>query len=362
MFKTRTVQIGNLYLGGGNPVRVQTMLNTDTLDVEASFRQAKECIAAGAELIRLSTQTVEHVHALNELRKELAKAGIEIPLIADVHFSSAVALEALKYADKVRINPGNFPQKDLEKFIETAKENKKAIRIGVNYGSLSDEILKQYGEAEEAVVAATLDYLRFLKGRDFENLIVAIKSSSPIKTIKTNKLFIQKMVEEKFDYPLHLGVTEAGSGDEGRAKTALGIGTLLAEGIGDTVRVSLTEDPVNEVKFAYELLQASGRRITKTEFVSCPSCGRTLFDIQKVVSELKECLADLRGLKIAVMGCVVNGLGEARDADFAYVGGKPGMVSLYVKGELVEKDVPEEGATEKLLEIINLKLKMKNLK
>lgn len=368
--KTREVRVGNIGIGGDNPVRVQTMTNTDTLDIEASVAQVLECVKAtepeafdygsgqGAELIRLTTQTPKHAQALGEIRKKLEKEGCEIPLIADTHFLPLAAFEALKFADKVRLNPGNFakPGEDIEEslipFIEAAKKAEKPIRIGANHGSLSDRILQKYGDTPEGMVESAMEYLRIFQKHDYNEIIVGVKASDVLVMIEANRLLVKKMDEEGMNYPLHLGVTEAGNADDGRVKSTVGIGTLLMEGIGDTIRVSLTESPAKEVPVCYSILQATGRRITKTEFVSCPSCGRTLFDIEKTVNKIKLRMSHLKGIKIAIMGCVVNGIGEMGDADFGYVGGKPGMINLYRSGELVKKDVPEERAVDELEKLI----------
>ncbi|MDD4351614.1 MAG: (E)-4-hydroxy-3-methylbut-2-enyl-diphosphate synthase [Candidatus Gracilibacteria bacterium] len=341
--KTRIIKVGNVEIGGANPVRVQTMLNTDTLDINASVRQIRACVSAGAELVRLAVPSLQHVAAFAEIKKK-----VQVPLIADVHFNAEVAIESLRVADKVRINPGNFPKAELESLIKAAKQLNKPLRIGVNHGSLSKDQIEKFGEDATAMAAATIEYLNFFREREFEDLIVAIKASDPLMMIEANRLLVREMDKAKMDYPLHLGVTEAGSGEEGRIKSELGIGTLLMEGIGDTIRVSLTEDPVCEVELAYSLLQVVKRRISKTEFVSCPGCSRTLFHIEKLTQEIKEKFSNLKGVKIAIMGCVVNGLGEARDADFALVGGKDGMVNLYQKGKLAKKDIPAENAAREL--------------
>jgi (E)-4-hydroxy-3-methylbut-2-enyl-diphosphate synthase len=356
--KTREVKVGNIGIGGDNPVRVQTMTNTDTLDIEASVAQVLECVEAGSELVRLTTQTPGHAKALGKIKEELKKKGCEVPLVADIHFLPAAALEALKHADKVRINPGNFLKSGEDKeegllpFIEALKKAGKPIRIGANHGSLSKEILEKYGDTPEGMVESVMEYLRIFKKHDFDEIVVAMKASSPLVMIEANRLLVKKMDDEGMDYPLHLGVTEAGNADDGRVKSTIGIGTLLMDGIGDTIRVSLTEDPVKEIPVCYSILQATGRRVTKTEFVSCPSCGRTLFDIEKTTNEIKKRLGNLKGIKIAIMGCIVNGIGEMGDADFGYVGGKPGLVNLYERGKLVKEDVPQENAVDELEKII----------
>ena len=372
--KTRVVNVGGVTIGGDNPIRVQTMTNTDTLDIMATVAQIKACVKAGSELIRLTTPTPKHAQALGPIREALLKDRISIPLIADIHFLPAAAFEALKWADKIRLNPGNFLDgkifrtfefddasyaKEIERveesllpFIEAVKKSGKAIRIGCNHGSLSDRVLSRFGDTPLGMVESTMEYLRIFRKHGFNDIVVALKASNPLVMIESNRLLIATMDKEGMDYPIHLGVTEAGNGEEGRAKSTLGIGTLLLEGIGDTVRVSLTEDPVKEIPTCYGILQATHRRITRTEFISCPSCGRTLFDIEPVTNTIKERLGHLKGLHIAIMGCIVNGLGEMADADYGYVGGAHGQVSLYRKKVLVKRAVPEQEAVDELIALI----------
>jgi (E)-4-hydroxy-3-methylbut-2-enyl-diphosphate synthase len=369
--------VGGVGIGGDNPIRVQTMTNTDTLNIEATVAQIKECVKAGCELIRLTTPTPRHAQALGAIREALAKDGITIPLIADIHFLPAAAFEALKWADKIRLNPGNFLdgkifrelafddasyeleikriEESLLPFIEAAKAAKKPIRIGSNHGSLSDRVLSRFGDTPLGMVESTMEYLRIFKKHGFNEIIVALKSSDPLVMIESNRLLVATMEQEGMDYPIHLGVTEAGNGEEGRAKSTLGIGTLLLEGLGDTIRVSLTEDPVKEIPTCYGILQATHRRITRAEFISCPSCGRTLYDIEEVANIIKERLGHLKGVRIAIMGCIVNGLGEMADADFGYVGGAPDKVNLYYKKELVRRDVPQAEAVDALIGLIKEK-------
>jgi (E)-4-hydroxy-3-methylbut-2-enyl-diphosphate synthase len=376
--KTRVVMVGNVGIGGDEPIRVQTMTNTDTLDVEATAEQTARCVRAGAELVRITTQTPKHAKALGDIRALLKKQyGIEVPLIADVHFSQAAAFEALEYADKVRLNPGNLLdvklqkeleygegvyEKELERieagllpFIEKAKALKKPIRIGANHGSLSDRILSRYGDTPRGCVESAMEYLRIFHKHGYDEIVVAMKSSDPLVMIEANRLLAHTLDAEGMDYPIHLGVTEAGNAEDGRAKSTIGIGTALLEGIGDTLRVSLTEAPEKEIPVCYSILQAVRRRITKTEFISCPSCGRTLYDIETVTNTIKERMGHLVGVRIAVMGCIVNGIGEMADADFGYVGGKPGHVHLYYKKDLVARDVPQAEAIDRLIALIKEK-------
>lgn len=373
--KTRVVQVGNIGIGGDEPIRVQTMTNTDTLDVNATVDQIMRCVRAGSELVRITTPTVKHVHALREIKKILKEEyDCDVPIVADIHFDKAAAFEALKYADKIRLNPGNLLdsrgmgdtiltddeyQQELERieegllpFIDELKKSQKPIRIGANWGSLSGRVLGKYGNTAQGLVESVMEYLRVFQKHEYHNIVVAIKSSDPTVMIEANRLLAYKMDTEAMDYPIHLGVTEAGSEEDGRAKSTIGIGTLLLEGIGDTLRVSLTEPPEDEIPVCFTILQATKRRITKAEFISCPSCGRTLFDIAQVTKEIKSRLGHLTGVRIAVMGCIVNGPGEMADADFGYVGGAPGKISLYRGKEVIERNIPQEQALDALIELI----------
>jgi len=372
--KTRVVQVGEIGIGGDNPVRVQTMTNTDTLDIEATVQQILRCVKAGAELVRLTTQTAKHAKCLGEIKKILReKHRCNVPLIADTHFILSSAFEAVKWADKIRINPGLFSTKfankknftdreyqlalkDIEEnlapLIKELKKNNIPVRIGTNHGSLSPRILERYGNTPVGLVESVMEYLRIFKKYKYENVVVAIKSSDPVIMVEVNRLLAKTLDENKMNYPIHLGVTEAGMAEDGRAKSTIGIGVPLLEGIGDTIRVSLTEAPEKEIPVCYSILQAVQRRITKTEFISCPSCGRTLFNIEEVTKKVQSRLGHLKGLKIAVMGCIVNGPGEMAGADFGYVGGAPGKISLYRKEKLVKKNIPEEKALNELIGLI----------
>lgn len=376
--KSRVVMVGGVGIGGGEPIRVQTMLNTNTLDIEASVAQTLLCVEAGSELVRITAPTPKHAKAIGEIKKILTeKHDCHVPIIADIHFVPAAAFEALKWADKIRLNPGNLLDKKLlkdsvltdeeyaaelirveeglEKFITALKESGKPIRIGANHGSLSDRVLGKYGDTAQGMVESAMEYLRIFQKNNFHEIIVAMKAADPIMMIDANRLLVERMEEEKMDYPIHLGVTEAGNAEDGRAKSTIGIGTLLLDGIGDTIRVSLTEAPEKEIPVCYAILQATRRRITKTEFISCPSCGRTLFELEDVTNEIKEKLGHLKGVRIAIMGCIVNGLGEMADADFGYVGGKPGAINLYHKKELIKRDVPQAEAIDELIALIKEK-------
>jgi len=373
--QTRVVMVGDVAIGGDNPVVVQTMTNTDTLDVDATVAQIMKCVDAGSEIVRITTPTVKHVKALTEIKEKLKNEhNCDIPIVADIHFDKKAAFAALEAADKIRLNPGNLLdsradddkvltdeeyaaeldriEEGLIPFIDKLKETKKPIRIGTNWGSLSGRVLARYGNTPLGLAESVMEYLRVFKKYDYNEIVVAIKSSDPMIMIEANRILVDKMDAEEMDYPVHLGVTEAGSQDDGRAKSTIGIGTLLMEGIGDTLRVSLTEPPENEIPVCFTILQATQRRITKAEFISCPSCGRTLFDIEEVTKTIKERLGHLTGVRIAVMGCIVNGPGEMADADFGYVGGAPGKISLYRNKDVIEYNIPEEGAIDKLIELI----------
>ncbi len=378
---TRVVNIGCVGIGGNNEIRVQTMANTDTLDIKKTVNQCIECIEQKSELIRITTPTLKHLEAFKKIKATLVKNGYKTPLIADIHFSPDIAYKAIEYADKIRINPGNLfddqfentkiwsneeynnqlekIENNLTPFIGKLKKYNIAIRIGTNHGSLSKRILSKYGDTTKGMVESTLEYLRIFKNHGFNNIIVSIKASDPILMIDSNRLLVKEMDKLGMDYPIHLGVTEAGNLSEGRIKSAIGIGTLLLEGIGDTIRVSLTEAPINELKECYNILQTCGKRITKTEFISCPGCGRTLFDIEKVTYKIKSKLSHLKGIKIGIMGCIVNGIGELSDTDFGYVGGSPGKITLFKGKEIVERGIPADKAVSKLIELIKKEGKWK---
>lgn len=374
--QTIEVRVGNIGIGGSNPVRVQTMTNTDTNDIEGSVEQIKRCVAAGAEIIRLTTQGEREVNSVAEIKRRLATDGIVVPLVADVHFSSSVALKAACVVDKVRINPGNFIKpikKDFitdytdeefeqerlalrERFVEfldVCKKHHTAVRIGVNHGSLGERMMNRYGDTPMGMAESCLELLRMCRQENFDQIVISLKASNTVLMIEAVKLLVEKMDAEDFHFPLHLGVTEAGDGEDGRIKSAVGIGSLLAVGVGDTIRVSLSEPPEAEIPVAFGILQATRSRITKTEYISCPSCGRTLFDLQTAVRRVRERTSHLVGLKIAVMGCIVNGPGEMADADYGYVGAGKGKISLYKGKTCVERNIPEDEAIDKLLALID---------
>ena len=336
--KTHEVKVGNIGIGGDNPVRVQSMCTTSTMDTEGCVRQILAIAKAGGELVRLTTQGVREAENLKEIRRRVREEGCDVPLVADVHFNPHVAEVAALYCEKVRINPGNYVdaarqfkhleytddeyQAELQKiedrlipFLNICKEHHTAVRIGVNHGSLSDRIMSRYGDTPEGIVESCMEFLRICMKENFLDVVVSIKASNTVVMVESVRLLVKAMDKEGMTFPLHLGVTEAGEGEDGRIKSAVGIGALLVDGIGDTIRVSLSEAPENEIPVAYTLLQAARLRFTKTEYISCPGCGRTLFDLQGTIARVKKATSHLTGLKIAVMGCIVNGPGEMADAD-----------------------------------------------
>ena len=434
--KTSNVQVGNIFIGSDFPIRVQTMANTSTNDIDGSVDQARRCIEAGAELLRFTTQGLREVESLKEIHAQVLTA---VPLVADVHFNAEVADAAAQVVEAVRVNPGNYSKdasKLRERFVhllDICRAHETAIRIGVNHGSLSERMMNQYGDTPEGMVASVMEFLRIAVEQDFHNIVISVKASNTRVMVETVRLLVKTMNHEHMAFPLHLGVTEAGEGEDGRIKSAVGIGALLADGIGDTIRVSLSEAPENEIPVAKDLvnyfadeessrydgsvtaevldniggnaeiryssleedwnlfclqaaaecgrllwdykatelklvnpnfsenklnflskdiLQAARVRIYKTEYISCPGGGRTMFDLQKTVAEVKKATAHLTGLKIAVMGCIVNGPGEMADADYGYVGAGRDRISLYRGKECVLKNIPQEEAVSQLLALI----------
>lgn len=347
---TRPVPIGNFVIGENNPILVQSMTNTPTEDIAATVHQIHQLVDAGCEIVRLAVPNLNSIKALAEIRKQSAN----IPLVADVHFSPTIALACLPFVDKVRINPGNFhPNRDvLKKLFTRAKQEAKAIRLGANWGSIDRTLIAQWGHSPETVYQNFLPFLEAAHEIDFRNIVLSFKASNVPMTVTIIRQLIEKLDATGYNFPFHLGVTEAGNGAMGRIKGAIGIGGLLLDGIGDTLRVSLTEDPVQEIAVAYDILQATQRRISQTEYIACPSCSRTSFDIQRVLSELKAQTTTLQGIKIAIMGCVVNGLGELADADFGCVGAGPGHVNLYAHGQCVKTNIAETDAVRELLSLI----------
>ena len=471
--KTSITRVGNILIGGDNPIRIQSMATTDTNDTAASVAQAKRIIDAGGELVRFTTQGTREAENMKNISAQLKADGYSQPLVADVHFTAHTADIAALYCEKVRINPGNYVDPgrvfkkieytdeeyaaELQKierkfvpFLNICKEHHTAIRIGVNHGSLSDRIMSRYGDTPEGIVESCMEFLRICRRENFNDVVISIKASNTVVMVRTVRLLVQTMDKEDMHYPLHLGVTEAGEGEDGRIKSAVGIGALLTEGIGDTIRVSLSEEPEAEIPVARKLvelipecarlreqadknttppslnngeseyayivppskgdkeglptlhlninapdyetlqlkaamiagpilidrlatelqitspllkegqgealsdaiLQAARIKFTKTEYISCPGCGRTLYDLRTTIQRIKEATKDLVGLKIGIMGCIVNGPGEMADADYGYVGAGRGKISLYRQKECVEKNIPEAEAVEHLLKLI----------
>ena len=332
--KTRMVRIGDVGIGGENPIRIQSMCNTKTEDVEATVAQIRALTAAGCEIVRVAVPTVAAAEAIGEIRRQ-----IKIPLVADIHFDYRLALAAMEHgADKIRINPGNIGEDwKLREVVNAAKERNIPIRVGVNSGSLEKDLLQKYGGVTaEGIVESALEKVRRIEELGYENLVISIKSSDVLMCIKAHELLAAET-----DYPLHIGITEAGTLLRGTVKSAVGLGVILYEGIGDTIRVSLTGDPLEEIKAAREILKSLGLRKGGVEVVSCPTCGRTEIDLIGLanrVETLVERYSDL-DVRVAVMGCVVNGPGEAREADFGVAGGK-GAGVLIRKGEVI-RTMPE---------------------
>ena len=372
--KTRAVAVSDVMIGGGHPVVVQSMINEDTLDIDGSVAGIRRLHEIGCEIVRVTVPSMAHAKALAEIKQRLTQTYQSVPLVADVHHNGEkIALEVAKHVDKVRINPGLYvfekPKADRTEYTESEfaeigdkirealaplvislRDQGKAMRIGVNHGSLAERMLFTYGDTPEGMAESALEFIRVCESLDFYNLVISMKASRVPVMLAAYRLMAKRMDELGMDYPLHLGVTEAGDGEYGRIKSTAGIGTLLAEGIGDTIRVSLTEAPEKEIPVCYSILQALGLRKTMVEYVACPSCGRTLFNLETVLHEVREATKHLTGLDIAVMGCIVNGPGEMADADYGYVGKQPGYISLYRGREEVKK-VPE---SQGVLELINL--------
>ncbi|MCS6812767.1 MAG: (E)-4-hydroxy-3-methylbut-2-enyl-diphosphate synthase [Cyanobacteria bacterium] len=373
--KTRPVQVGSVTIGGNNPIVVQSMINEDTLDIDGSVAAIRRLHEIGCEIVRVTVPSLAHAHAMAEIKAKLAATYQPVPLVADVHHNGMkIALEVAKHVDKVRINPGLYvfekPKADrtsytqaefdeigekiretLEPLVVFLRDQGKAMRIGVNHGSLAERMLFTYGDTPEGMVESALEFIRICESLDFRNLVISLKASRTPVMIAAYRLMVKRMDELGMDYPLHLGVTEAGDGEYGRIKSTAGIATLLADGIGDTIRVSLTEPPENEIPVCYGILQALGLRKTMVEYVACPSCGRTLFNLEEVLHKVREATKHLTGLDIAVMGCIVNGPGEMADADYGYVGKTPGYISLY-RGREEIKRVPEDQGVEELINLI----------
>ncbi|XHR28537.1 MAG: (E)-4-hydroxy-3-methylbut-2-enyl-diphosphate synthase [Chthoniobacteraceae bacterium] len=371
---TREVKVGNVGIGGENPVRVQSMITADTMDTEACIKETLALAEVGCEIVRITAPTVKDAANLQLIAAGLRERGCNVPLVADIHFKPDAAMEAAKWVEKIRINPGNYADSKKFKVLEytdteyvaelerlrerftplvcLCKERGVAMRIGTNHGSLSDRIMNRYGDSPLGMVESALEFAQIARDLDYHELVFSMKSSNVKVMIEAYRLLAARLDEKGWNYPLHLGVTEAGDGEDGRIKSAIGIGSLLCDGLGDTIRVSLTEDSVNEIPVAYAILQAAGSRITKTEYTMCPSCGRTLYNIQETSARIKAATGHLKGLKIAVMGCIVNGPGEMADADFGYVGGAPGKINLYVGKTPVKFNIPQEEAVDRLVDLI----------
>ena len=382
--QTHEVKIGKLRIGGQNKVAVQSMTTCSTMDTEGCVEQCIRIIDAGADLVRLTTQGTREAENLRNIKAGLVARGYgDTPLCADVHFNPNVADVAATIVEKVRINPGNYVdparqfkhleytdeeyQQELKRlddrfcgFLSICKEHGTAIRIGVNHGSLSDRIMSRYGDTPAGIVESCMEFLRICEREKFPNVVVSIKASNTVVMVESVRLLCKEMEKEGMDYPLHLGVTEAGEGEDGRLKSAVGIGSLLIDGIGDTIRVSLSEEPECEIPVAQSILQAARVQMCKTEFISCPGCGRTLYDLQDTIRRIKAAIGEkakvdarYKTLKIGIMGCIVNGPGEMADADYGYVGAARGKVSLYKNKECIEKNVPESEAVERLIAFID---------
>lgn len=387
--QTHEVKIGKLRIGGQNRVAVQSMTTCSTMDTEGCIEQCIRIIDAGADLVRLTTQGTREAENLRNIKAGLVARGYgDIPLCADVHFNPNVADVAATIVEKVRINPGNYVDparqfKHLEytdeeyrqelkrlderfcSFLAICREHGTAIRIGVNHGSLSDRIMSRYGDTPAGIVESCMEFLRICEREHFPDVVVSIKASNTVVMVESVRLLCKEMEKEGMDYPLHLGVTEAGEGEDGRLKSAVGIGALLIDGIGDTIRVSLSEEPECEIPVAQSILQAARVQMHKPEFISCPGCGRTLYDLQDTIRRVKAAIqekaeadARYRTLKIGIMGCIVNGPGEMADADYGYVGAARGKVSLYKNKVCVEKNIPEAEAIERLIAFIDNDLKI----
>jgi len=373
--KTRSVRVGAISVGSEHPVVVQSMINEDTLDIEGATAGIRRLHEAGCEIVRLTVPSLAHAKAVAEIRKRLEDTYQPVPLVADVHHNGMkIALEVAEHVDKVRINPGlfvfdkpdpnrtSFSEAELaqigdrialtfEPLVSLLKSQDKALRIGVNHGSLAERMLFTYGDTPLGMVESALEFIRICDRLEFHNIVVSMKASRAPVMLAAYRLMAHRMDQEGFHYPLHLGVTEAGDGDYGRIKSTAGIATLLADGLGDTIRVSLTEAPEKEIPVCYSILQALGLRKTMVEYVACPSCGRTLFNLEDVLHQVRDATAHLTGLDIAVMGCIVNGPGEMADADYGYVGKTPGTISLY-RGRDEIRRVPEAEGVAALIALI----------
>ena len=417
--ETRTVRVGGVLIGSGHPIVVQTMCNTHTADVAATVAQCRRLAAVGSELIRITVPSLSDVPALQQIHDTLRAEGIQTPLVADIHFSAEVAMAVVPVVEKIRINPGNF-HPDHEKarqlfgqFLERCKQYDRAIRIGLNHGSLGKYIVEKYGNTPQAMALAAMEWVEMCMDASFYNVVVSLKASNTVVMVQAYRELARLMQEKGVVFPLHVGVTEAGNGDSGRIKSCAAISTLLSEGIGNTIRVSLTEDPANEIPVAQylasryglpvvagnderharpdraslsereetllqaacdwgapllnhevddipikdeylkdEILQACRRRFYKPEYIACPGCGRTLYDLENTFNKVKAATAGFKDVVIAVMGCIVNGPGEMADADYGYVGEGRGLVTLYRRKDPVLRHIPESEAVDKLVALI----------
>lgn len=342
--KTREISIGNVKIGGNNPIAIQSMCNTNTRNPKETIEQINLLEKEGCEIIRIAIPDMEAAEAIKEIKK-----GINIPLVADIHFDYRLALKAIENGiDKIRINPGNIGDEErIKTVVNAVKERNIPIRIGVNSGSLEKEILEKYGEVTpEGLVESALRHVKILEKYNYENIVVSIKASNVPFSMETYSI-----LSKEIDYPLHLGITEAGTVWSGAIKSSVGIGSILSMGIGDTIRVSLTGDPIEEVKTAKEILKSLGLRKFGIEFVSCPTCGRTEVDLITIANKVEEeCKKINKDIKVAVMGCAVNGPGEAREADIGIAGGK-GYGLIFKKGEIIKK-VHESELIPELLNLI----------
>lgn len=459
--KSSEVNVGGVLLGGSNPIRIQSMANTSTMDTEGSVAQALRIVEAGGEIVRFTTQGNREAQNMSNISRGLRDAGCNVPLVADVHFNAAVADTAAAICEKVRVNPGNYvdPARTFKKleytdaeyaaeikkiderfvpFLNICKQHHTAIRIGVNHGSLSDRIMSRYGDTPAGMVESCMEFLRICVRENFKDVVISIKASNTVVMVTTVRLLAKEMEKEGMAFPLHLGVTEAGEGEDGRIKSAVGIGALLCEGIGDTIRVSLSEAPEREIPVARKLvdfieecyllrekakasitndtvvlsiddddwenvqlkssmalgalfidglahslliknknfsetqlkdladsiLQAARVKFTKTEYISCPGCGRTLYNLEQTIAKIRSAISErakdddrFKTLKIGIMGCIVNGPGEMADADYGYVGAGVGKISLYKNKQCVEKNIPEADAVDRLIAFIDNDLK-----
>lgn len=343
--KTKEISIGNIKIGGNNPIAIQSMCNTDTRNIKATINQINLLEKEGCEIVRVAILDMVAAEAVKDIKK-----NINIPLVADIHFDYRLALKCIENGiDKIRINPGNIGNEDrIKAIVDAVKKRNIPIRIGVNSGSLEKDILEKYGETTpQGLIESALRHIKILEKYEYENIVVSIKASNVPFSIQT-----YSMLSKKIDYPLHLGITEAGTVWSGAIKSAVGIGAIISMGIGDTIRVSLTGDPLEEVRTAKEILKATGARKFGIEFISCPTCGRTEVDLISIANEVeKKCKNINKNLKVAVMGCAVNGPGEAKEADIGIAGGK-GEGLIFKKGKIIKK-VKENQLIPELLKLIN---------